>query len=125
MGTRFICTEECIAHLNYKEAIIKANERSTMVTGMSLGHPVRCLRNPMSRDFEELEKRGASEQEIVEFGTGRLRMAVMDGDVVKGSMMAGRAPAWSMISCPGRGPAPHHRRGQAVMRRLGALANGS
>ena len=90
MGTRFICTEECIAHLNYKQAILKANERSTMVTGHSIGHPVRCLRNPMARDFEALERRGASEQEVIEFGTGRLRKAVMEGDVVQGSLMAGQ-----------------------------------
>ena len=90
MGTRFICTDECIAHRNYKEAIVKAGDRATMVTGASIGHPVRCLRNPMSRDFEELERRGASEQEIVEFGTGRLRLAVMEGDVTKGSLMAGQ-----------------------------------
>jgi len=90
MGTRFICTCECTAHENYKQAIIKANERSTMVTGASLGHPVRCLRNPMSRDYEELEQRGASDQEIIEFGTGRLRRAVVEGDVVYGSVMAGQ-----------------------------------
>jgi enoyl-[acyl-carrier protein] reductase II len=90
MGTRFICTEECIAHLNYKQAIIKANERSTMVTGHSIGHPVRCLRNPMARDFDALESRGASEQEVIEFGTGRLRKAVVEGDVVQGSLMAGQ-----------------------------------
>jgi len=90
MGTRFICTEECIAHPNYKQAILKANERSTIVTGRSIGHPVRCLRNPMARGFEALERDGASEQEVVEFGTGRLRMAVMEGDVVQGSLMAGQ-----------------------------------
>jgi len=90
MGTRFICTCECIAHENYKQAIIRANERSTMVTGATLGHPVRCLRNPMSRDYEELERRGASDQEIIEFGTGRLRRAVVEGDVVYGSVMAGQ-----------------------------------
>lgn len=90
MGTRFICTEESIVHANYKEAIIKANERSTMVTGASIGHPVRCLRNPMARDFEALEKRGASEAEVIEFGTGRLRKAVVEGDVAQGSMMAGQ-----------------------------------
>jgi len=90
MGTRFICTSECTAHANYKEAIVKANERGTMVTGASIGHPVRCLRNPMSRDFEELERRGASDQEIIEFGTGRLRRAVVEGDVVYGSVMAGQ-----------------------------------
>jgi enoyl-[acyl-carrier protein] reductase II len=90
MGTRFICATECIAHLNYKQAIVGANERSTMVTGASIGHPVRCLRNPMARDFEELERRGATETEIVEFGTGRLRMAVIEGDTVHGSLMAGQ-----------------------------------
>ncbi len=90
MGTRFICTDECIAHTRYKQAIVGANERSTMVTGASLGHPVRCLRNPMSRDFDELERRGASEQEIIEFGTGRLRLAAMEGDVTHGSLMAGQ-----------------------------------
>lgn len=93
MGTRFICTEECIAHLNYKQAIVNANERSTMVTGASIGHPVRCLRNPMSHDFEQLEKRGATEQEIIEFGTGRLRMAVVEGDTTHGSLMAGQSAA--------------------------------
>ena len=90
MGTRFICTNECIAHENYKQAIVRANERSTMVTGASIGHPVRCLRNPMAYEFEELEKRKASEQEIVEFGTGRLRLAVLEGDVTRGSLMAGQ-----------------------------------
>ncbi|NLD44126.1 MAG: enoyl-[acyl-carrier-protein] reductase FabK [Chloroflexi bacterium] len=90
MGTRFICTDECIAHAQYKQAIVNANERSTMVTGATLGHPVRCLRNPMAHEFEELERRGASEQEILDFGTGRLRRAVMDGDVTHGSVMAGQ-----------------------------------
>jgi len=90
MGTRFICTKECIAHQNYKRAILRANERSTMVTGLSLGHPVRCLRNPMTRAFESLEKQGVSEQEIIEFGTGRLRLAAMEGDVTNGSLMAGQ-----------------------------------
>jgi len=90
MGTRFICTEECIAHPEYKKAILKATERSTIVTGTTLGHPVRCIRNPMAREFEELERRGATEQEIIEFGTGRLRIAAMEGDVVHGSVMAGQ-----------------------------------
>ncbi len=90
MGTRFICTCECIAHSNYKAAIIKANERSTMVTGASIGHPVRCLRNPMARAFEELEQGGATDEEIIAFGTGRLRRAVVEGDVASGSVMAGQ-----------------------------------
>ena len=91
MGTRFICTTECIAHGNYKQAIVQANERGTMVTGASIGHPVRCLRNPMAHEFEELERRGATEAEIVAFGTGRLRLAVQEGDAQRGSMMAGQS----------------------------------
>ncbi len=90
MGTRFICTTECTAHENYKQAIIKAKDRSTMTTGHSLGHPVRALRNPMVHEFEELERRGISEQEIIEFGTGKLRLAAIEGDVINGSVMAGQ-----------------------------------
>ena len=90
MGTRFICSEECVAHNNYKQAIVRATERSTIVTGASIGHPVRCIRNPMSRQFQDLERKGISEEEIIEFGAGRLRMAVRDGDVVHGSVMAGQ-----------------------------------
>ncbi|MBM4466630.1 MAG: enoyl-[acyl-carrier-protein] reductase FabK [Chloroflexi bacterium] len=90
MGTRFICTTECTVHENYKQAIIKAKDRSTMTTGHSLGHPVRALRNPMVHQFEELERRGVTEQEIIEFGTGKLRLAAIEGDVVNGSVMAGQ-----------------------------------
>ena len=90
MGTRFICAEECTAHLNYKKAILRANERSTMVTGLSIGHPVRCIRNPLARAFSKLEKADLSEQEIIEFGLGRLQSAVRDGDVVHGSVIAGQ-----------------------------------
>lgn len=91
MGTRFICTTECVAHDNYKSKIVGAGDRATMTTGHSLGHPVRAIRNPLSRDFEELERRGASEQEIIDFGTGRLQRAVVEGDVVQGSVMAGQS----------------------------------
>jgi enoyl-[acyl-carrier protein] reductase II len=90
MGTRFICTTECTVHENYKQAILKAGDRSTMTTGHSLGHPVRALKNPMAHEFEELEKRGISEAEIIEFGTGKLRRAAMDGDIINGSVMAGQ-----------------------------------
>ena len=90
MGTRFICTTECTAHENYKRAILKARDRSTMTTGHSLGHPVRALKNPMVHEFEELERRGVSEAEVIEFGTGKLRRAAIDGDVTNGSVMAGQ-----------------------------------
>ena len=90
MGTRFICTTECIAHDNYKQALVRARDRSTMTTGHSIGHPVRALRNPMARMFEESEREGLSEEEIMEFGTGKLRLAVEKGDVKQGSVMAGQ-----------------------------------
>ena len=90
MGTRFICTTECTAHENYKRAIIKARDRSTMTTGHSLGHPVRALKNPMVHQFEELERRGITEAELIEFGTGKLRLAVVEGDMKNGSVMAGQ-----------------------------------
>ena len=90
MGTRFICTTECTAHENYKRALLKARDRSTMTTGHSLGHPVRALKNPGVHEFEELERRGISEAEIIEFGTGKLRLAAVNGDVKKGSVMSGQ-----------------------------------
>lgn len=90
MGTRFICTTECEVHDNYKALIIKAGDRRTMMTGQSLGHPVRALRNPMTSRFAEMEKQGRSEEEILSFGTGKLRRAVAHGDVVEGSFMAGQ-----------------------------------
>jgi len=91
MGTRFICTTECIAHSNYKAKIVKAGDRATMTVGHSIGHPIRFIRNPMAHEFEELEKRGAPEEEVMEFGTGKLKLAVIDGDVVNGSVLAGQS----------------------------------
>jgi enoyl-[acyl-carrier protein] reductase II len=101
MGTRFICTTECTVHENYKRKIISARDRATMITGHSLGHPVRAIKNPLSREFDELEKRGASEEEVIEFGTGRLRLAAVEGDVVRGSVMAGQISGLvnDIISC--------------------------
>lgn len=90
MGTRFICTTECTAHENYKKAILKARDRSTITTGHSLGHPVRAIKNPMVHEFQELERRGISEAQIIEFGTGKLRLAAVEGDMKKGSVMAGQ-----------------------------------
>lgn len=91
MGTRFICCDECTAHQNYKNRIIQAGDRSTMVSGELLGHPVRALRNPMSRRFSELEQKGATEEEIIAFGTGALRRAAQEGDWESGTFMAGQS----------------------------------
>jgi len=91
MGTRSICVTECTAHANYKEKICRAGDRATVTTGHSVGHPVRAIRNPMVREFARLERDGVSEEQILEFGTGTLKLAVVGGDTVKGSLMAGQS----------------------------------
>jgi enoyl-[acyl-carrier protein] reductase II len=92
MGTRFICTTECAAHDNYKQKIVKAGDRSTMITGSSLGHPVRAIRNRMGRQFSRMERESqVTEEELIAFGTGKLRLAAEEGDVDGGSVMAGQA----------------------------------
>jgi enoyl-[acyl-carrier protein] reductase II len=92
MGTRFICTVECTAHANYKQKIVKSGDRATMVTGTTLGHPVRTIRNRMGREFARLEQDAqVTEDELIALGTGKLRLAAEEGDVDYGSVMAGQA----------------------------------
>lgn len=93
MGTRFMCASECTIHPNVKEMIIKARDRDTVVTGSSIGHPVRVLRNKLTRQYEELEGRCAPPAEIEKLGAGRLRAAMVDGDVEYGSVMSGQVSA--------------------------------
>ncbi len=90
LGTRFVCSEECNVHVHYKESILKATDRSTVTTGVSTGHPVRCLRNRLTRKFQELEGQGVCREEIEKMGAGCLKLAVCDGDVQEGSVMAGQ-----------------------------------
>jgi len=90
IGTRFIASVECTVSENYKQAIIKAKDRDTIVTGSSTGHPVRIIKNKLAREFEKLEKQGASIDEIEKLGSGRLRLAAIDGDIENGSVMAGQ-----------------------------------
>lgn len=90
MGTRFVTATESIVHANYKERIIKAKDIDSEVTGMSTGHPIRVLRNQMSREYLKKEKEGASFEELEYLTLGSLRKAVVDGDVVNGSVMAGQ-----------------------------------
>lgn len=90
MGTRFVCARECTAHEKFKEAIITAKDRSTIVTGKTTGHPVRVIKNKLSLKFEELEQKQASVYELEALGQGKLRLAVVDGDVENGSVMAGQ-----------------------------------
>ncbi|NPV06441.1 MAG: enoyl-[acyl-carrier-protein] reductase FabK [Anaerolineae bacterium] len=91
MGTRFVCTTECIAHDNYKQKLVRSGDRATVTTGHSLGHPVRAIRNRMTHEFAELERSGCSEEEVIRFGTGRLRRAALEGDVETGSVMSGQS----------------------------------
>lgn len=89
VGTRFLSAEECTAHQNYKDKILKASDISTIVTGKTLGHPVRSLKTPFSKNFAKMEADPAvTPEEILAFGTGALRKAVKEGDV-NGSYMAG------------------------------------
>ncbi len=93
VGTRFICAQECLAHENYKNAVLKAKDRDTVVTGRSTGAPVRALKNKLTREYERLEKEGASFEEIEALGVGGLRRAFLDGDIETGSLMAGQSAA--------------------------------
>ena len=90
MGTHFVVTDESQVHENYKERIIKAKDIDSRVTGRTTGHPVRALRNDMTKKYLELENNGASFEELEKLTLGGLRKAVVDGDVKNGSVMAGQ-----------------------------------
>ncbi len=90
MGTRFILAKECHAHQNYKESVLKARDRDTVTTGVTLGHPVRVIRNRLTKEYLEKEYKGASADELEELGRGRLKMSVVDGNTEEGSVMAGQ-----------------------------------
>lgn len=90
MGTRFICSDECIAHPNFKKLILEASDRATVVTGYSTGHPVRCLENKLTRAYINLEKSGATVEELDQFAKGRLFLGVIEGNTEEGSLMAGQ-----------------------------------
>ncbi len=90
MGTRFIVAKESIVHANYKERVIKAKDIDSEVTGRSTGHPIRVLRNKMTREYLRMEAEGVGLEELEMLTLGSLRKAVMEGDVVNGSLMAGQ-----------------------------------
>lgn len=93
VGTRFICSNECIAHENYKNAVLKAKDRDAVVTGRSTGAPVRALKNKLTKEYQRLEKENAPFEEIEKLGVGGLRRAFEEGDVQMGSLMAGQSAA--------------------------------
>jgi enoyl-[acyl-carrier protein] reductase II len=92
LGTRFMCAEECTIHENVKDRVLKARDRDTVVTGNSTGHPVRVLKNKLSKQIQELDRANLPE-EIEAIGTGRLALAMRQGDCEQGSLMAGQCAA--------------------------------
>ncbi|MCM1387864.1 MAG: enoyl-[acyl-carrier-protein] reductase FabK [Bacillus sp. (in: Bacteria)] len=90
MGTRFVVAKESIVHENYKQKVIAAKDIDSEVTGRSTGHPVRCIRNKMTREYLKMEKEGASLEELEKMTLGSLRKAVVEGDVIDGTLMAGQ-----------------------------------
>ena len=101
MGTHFVATKESMVHENYKNAILKAKDIDSRVTGRTTGHPVRALRNQMTKQYLDMEKAGAGFEELEQLTLGGLRRAVVDGDVVNGSVMAGQSAAMvkEILSC--------------------------
>lgn len=90
IGTRFLCSKECIAHQKFKEEILKAHDRSTVVTGQSIGYAVRYLQNRLTQQFLILEKAGASKEELDLFSRGRMYLGIIEGNVDEGSLPSGQ-----------------------------------
>lgn len=90
VGTRFLLANECTVHDNYKKKVMNAKDTDTVVTGRFTGHPVRVLKNKLTRKLVTLEKDGISEEEFNVLGTGALKKAVVDGNMDEGSIMAGQ-----------------------------------
>ena len=90
MGTRFVVAKESIVHQNYKDRIIKAKDIDSAVTGRSHGHPIRSLRNQMTREYLKMEQEGRPFEELEYLTLGKLREAVQEGDVMNGTVMAGQ-----------------------------------
>jgi enoyl-[acyl-carrier protein] reductase II len=90
MGTRFVCSTECIAHFRYKQKILEANDSSTVITRQILGFPQRSLKNKLTDQFQELEKVGVTREELELFDRGRMYLGLIEGDVEDGSLLAGQ-----------------------------------
>ena len=90
VGTCLLASEECPIHENYKQAIVKAKDTSTTVTGRIGGTPVRIIKNKMAKEYIKREKEGAGMEELEKYTLGSLRKAVLEGDVDNGSLMAGQ-----------------------------------
>jgi len=121
VGTRFMCAEECTIHPSVKAQVIKAKDRDTVVTGRSTGHPVRVLKNKLSRQIMELDRDNQPEA-IEELGAGKLALAMRQGDVDMGSLMAGQSAAMVCAIQPAAEIVTEMlAEAEAVLRRLGGL----
>lgn len=90
VGTRFLASEECQIHQNYKNAVVKAKDIDTVVTGRCTGHPVQVLKNKLAKEYLKLESNNVDVEELEKLGKGALKKAVVDGDIDNGSLMAGQ-----------------------------------
>lgn len=90
LGTRFVCAAECNVHENIKKKFLKANDRSTVITGRPLGHPVRSIKNKFTQTLQDMEDRKLPLEELDRFGSGKLRLAMVEGDTDNGSVMSGQ-----------------------------------
>jgi enoyl-[acyl-carrier protein] reductase II len=122
VGTRFMCAEECTIHPDVKAEVIKAKDRDTIVTGRSTGHPVRVLKNRLSKQIVELDRENKVD-EIEELGSGSLMRAMREGDIQMGSLMAGQAAAMVCEIQPAADIVSEMlAEAEAVMHRLGAIS---
>ncbi len=90
LGTRFVCSNECIAHPDYKQMIVEAHDRSTVVTGRGNGLPLRSLKNSLTEQYMALEQAGVGAEELNELGRGRMHLGLIDGDTDEGSLLSGQ-----------------------------------
>lgn len=91
MGTKFLLAVECAAHPKFKQKLIEAVDTDTIVTGQTIGHAVRGVKNKFSLNFVELEKKGTPEEELIKLATGTNRLAAVDGDIENGMVQAGQS----------------------------------
>lgn len=100
LGTRFLAAYECNIHRNYKDRVLRAGDLDTIVTGKRLGHPVRSLKTPFSREYWKAEYSGVSDEELERMGSGALRLAVQEGDIERGCFLAGQVASTVKIEQP-------------------------
>lgn len=90
MGTRFVCSQECLANLKYKQKILEADDQSTVVVRQAVGYPLRSLANALTEQYQELEKAGLSREEMELFDRGRMYLGLIEGDLEQGLLIAGQ-----------------------------------